>query len=211
MNLNHATNALFHNYIIRRLFSVLLVGVLYTLIVVAAQLPSSKKPEIVMSKGMQITAETPNGAITITALSELERTYAWDSCSGTITMIPRTKRWYGSLGLYYPGPGEHWKDCNGISRAVVEEGQQHFNSLEAALAWISKRFEAPRIQYVYRDDGLLVTWGKNLPRKQLNVEVWQILINGEKPSHLNGSNNNKISVKTLSEIELQALTAQNDK
>jgi len=28
--------------------------------------------------------------------------------------------------------------------------------------------------FVYRSDGLMVGWGKNLARKQLSVEVWQI-------------------------------------
>ncbi len=38
--------------------------------------------------------------------------------------------------------------------------------------------------YVYRDDGLMVGWVKDLPRMMLDVEVWQILVDGKKPGRL---------------------------
>lgn len=153
----------------------------------------AKKPrhEIVMTPGMKITAITQVGRITITAIDNLTRSYTWEGATRSVEMYPRGERWYGSLGLYYPGPGDHWKPHNGISRAVVEEGQQHFKSIQEALKWIKERAWMP---FVYRDDGLMVGWSKTLPRRQLNVEVWQILINGKKPQHLPGSRNQAITV-----------------
>lgn len=106
-------------------------------------------------------------------------------------MFPRTKRWNDSLGLYYPGPGNHWKPHNGIARGVVEEGQQHFKTVDEALKWIAGRTWPP---LVYRNDGLAVGWMKNLSRKQLNVDVWQIYIDGKKPANLPGSPDDKITV-----------------
>jgi hypothetical protein len=106
-------------------------------------------------------------------------------------MWPRAERWYGSLGLYYPGPGDHWKEHNGITRGVVEEGQQHFKTVEESLKWVRSRTWQP---YVYRDDGLMIGWSKTLPRRQLNVEVWQLYVDGKKPQRLPGSNNKKIIV-----------------
>jgi ankyrin repeat protein len=147
--------------------------------------------EIVMSPGMVITATTPAGTIVVTAVDDLTRSYSWEGATRSVEMWPREERWYGSLGLYYPGPGDHWKAHNGITRGVLEEGQQHFKTVEEALQWIHSRTWMP---YVYRDDGLVVGWSKTLPRRQLNVEVWQILINGKKPHRLPGSQDSKIVV-----------------
>lgn len=57
------------------------------------------------------------------------------------------------------------------------------------MKWLKERMWQP---YVYRDDGLVVMWGKTPERNQLNVEVWQILINGKKPAKLPGSSNEAI-------------------
>ena len=143
--------------------------------------PVPAKNEIVMSPGMTITAETPVGKITITAGKGLKRSYTWEGATRSVEMSPRDERWYGSLGLYFPGPGEHWQEHKGITRGVVEEGQQHFKSEAEAIKWIKGRSWMP---YVYRDDGLVVGWSKTLPRRQLKVEVWQILISGKKPQRL---------------------------
>ena len=66
--------------------------------------------------------------------------------------------------------------------------------------------------FVYRDDGLMVGWDKNLPRKQLGVEVWQILIDGKKPKRLPGSQDDKIVVETVETetVPLVKAVASND-
>lgn len=151
--------------------------------------------EIVMIPGMQITALTADGPLTITCGEGLKRSYTWEGATRSVEMWQRDKRWYGSFGIYYPGPGDHWKMHNGISRGVVEEGQQHFQSEEEALAWLRRRKFMP---HVYTADGLVVGWGKTLPRRQLNVDVWQIYINGRKPEALPGSQDDKISVRVPS-------------
>jgi len=178
---------------------VLALGALFVAYPTSAQPPAKpaateRKPpknETVMSAGMRIEATTPVGTIAVTAVDELTRGYTWEGATRSVEMTPRAERWYGSLGLYYPGPGEHWQMHKGISRAVTEEGQQHFKSADEALAWIRGRTYMP---YVYRDDGLVVGWSKVLPRRQLSVEVWQILVEGKKPAHLLGSQNDKIAV-----------------
>ncbi len=147
-----------------------------------------------MPRGMRIAATTSVGTIKVTALDELTRSYTWEGATRAVQMVPRPKRWYGSLGLFFPGPGEHWRDHKGITRCVTEEGEQRFKSVEEAQEWIKKRTWMP---FVYRDDGLMVGWNKNFPRKQLSVEVWQILIDGKKPTQLPGSENQKIVVETV--------------
>jgi hypothetical protein len=149
-------------------------------------------PELVMQPGMTITAETKTGSISVSAARDMKRTYTWEGASRSVTLLPRKERWYGSLGAYYPGPGEHWREHNGITRGVLQEGQQHFESEQEALDWLRK--QSGYYSTVYRDDGLVVSFGKTLPRRQINVEVWQILIHGAKPQKLPGSDNTKINV-----------------
>jgi hypothetical protein len=158
--------------------------------------PVPARNEVVMTPGMKITATTTAGKITINAGKGLKRSYTWEGATRSVEMEPREERWYGSLGLYFPGPGEHWKNHKGITRGVVEEGQQHFKTTDEALKWLGERKWMP---YVYRDDGLVVGWNKTPARRQLNVEVWQILINGKKPTKLRGSQDDKIKVEVPKE------------
>jgi hypothetical protein len=144
--------------------------------------------EIVMPPNSTITATTKTGTIIIQSGKGLKRFYTWDGVTRSVAMTPRSERWYGSLGMYDPGAGCNWMPKhNGISRGVLEEGRQHFKSIDAALDWI--KTQAGYYPIVYRDDGLLVGFGKNLSREQINVDVWQILVGGKKPKMLPGSCN----------------------
>ena len=159
--------------------------------------PANGAPnELVMTPGMSITARTRTGTVTVTAGHGLKRTYAWEGASRSATLWPRSERWYGSLGAYHPAPFEPWREHHGITRGVVEEGQQHFYSENKALAWI--RQQIGFYPTVYRNDGLLVSFGKVLERRQINVEVWQLFIRGRKPHRLPGSQNTAIQVSTES-------------
>ena len=169
-----------------RVILLLCTGVLASTGVIGAPI------ELVMQPGMTITAQTNTGIIAIIPGPNLMRTYAWEGASRSAMLFPRTERWYGSLGAYYPGPGDHWAEHNGITRGVLQEGQQHFGSEQQATDWLRK--QSDYYPTVYRDDGLVVSFGKVLSRRQLNVEVWQILIQGAKPQKLPGSDNSKINV-----------------
>ena len=146
--------------------------------------------ELVMKPGDSIVAQTPSGTIKIAADDELTRTYTWEDASRSARLWPRPERWYGNLGAYYPGPGEHWQEHHGITRGVLQEGQQHFDSEEDALTWIRKPWHQQ--WSVYRDDGLFVLFAKVPERHQINVDVIQILIRRHKPTTLPGSQNDKI-------------------
>ena len=155
------------------LLCILLIGLSF-----AALASKIAKIELVMSEGMEIKAKTQNGEISIKAGKGLNRSYIWDGAVRTAELWPRKSRWYGSFGAYYPGPGLHWKNHNGIKRGVLDEGQQNFETVEEALAWLKLPYNS---DCVYRDDGLVVCYSKNLERFQLNVSVWQIYIGGKKP------------------------------
>ena len=163
--------------------------------------------ETVLSPHTEISAITANGKITIASGKGCKRYYTWDGTTRWVIMIPREKRWNGSLGLYFPGPGDHWKPHKGITRGVLEEGQRHFDSVEKAVEWLEELKEAQALDagqhmsYVHSRDGLVVGWGRALHRNQLNVKVWQILIKGEKPNDLPKSIDDAITVRSLQEQE----------
>lgn len=151
------------------------------------------KNEIVMNEGMSIKVSNSYGEMEITAGKGYVRNYTWNGATRSAELIPRKSRWNGSLGIYFPGEGNHWKEHDGITRAVLEEGQQHFRTVEEATEWIKKE---NHWGYVYRDDGLVVGWDKMTGAGgTLGVSVWQIFINGQKPTFLTGSQNTKITVE----------------
>ena len=152
-----------------------------------------KENEIVMTEGMKITATNSWGTMTITAGKGLERSYTWEGATRSVIMIPRKERWYGSLGIYSPG-ADTWKEHNGITRGVLEEAQLHYESVDRAIKFL--KHPSRLNDAVYTDDGLVVYWSKTSGGGgTLSVEVWQIYINGEKPTRLPGSQNDKIIVQ----------------
>ena len=136
------------------------------------------KNEIVMNKGMTITAITPAGAIIIAAGKGLKRSYTWDGATRSFITSPMRARWFGSMGIRHGAAvGDHWKEHNGITRGFFEEGQQHFDTIEDALEWLKIPYNSNNC--VYKNDGLVVCYSKNLKRSQINIYVWQILIGGK--------------------------------
>jgi hypothetical protein len=179
------------------------VLILSSLALLPAALADDAKPqtgrlpatcEVVMSPGMKITATTSMGTIVVTAADELTRSYTWDGATRAIEMQPQKSRFFGSLGLFHDGITVHWREHHGIARCSTEEGQQDFKTVDELMKWIK---EPERLKPVYRNDGLTVGWYKDLPRKMLDVQVWQILINGKKPTRLPGSQDDKIVVETV--------------
>ena len=150
--------------------------------------------EVVMTEGMKISASNGYGTLTVTAGKGLERSYTWAGDTRSVMMWPRKERWNGSLGIYFPGEGNHWKEHDGITRAVLEEGQLNFKSQDDLVSYIARYGD--RRSYVYNDNGLFVSWNK-FPGAggTLSVLVWQFYINGEKPTRIAGSQNEKIIVE----------------
>jgi hypothetical protein len=152
------------------------------------------KTEFVMVPGQTITATTPVGTIEIYADDWLKRSYTWEGATRSVVMWPRDKRWDGSLGVYFPGPGRHWKEHHGITRGCVDEGQRHFPSEDDAAFWIQSQIRMYGMPYVCSRDGLVVGWMKVPEREQLDVSVWQIMVNGKKPTTMPGATDGPIRV-----------------
>jgi hypothetical protein len=152
-----------------------------------ALLPST---EFVLTEGMKITATTPNGTVVITAGEGTERTFSGEGWSKKRHLIPRSTRWYGSLGLYDPADSS-----TPHGRVLVDEGRQFFATESEALRYldaISAYFKP-----VFSSTGLVVGY-KVVPfaggEPTRSVEVWQIYINGKKPHSLRGADDSAIRV-----------------
>jgi hypothetical protein len=152
----------------------------------------SRTNETVMVPGMRITADVSNSRIAIEAHEGYERSYTWDDATRSAILAPRKIRWYGSFGIYSPGVGNHWRSNGGITRGVLEEGVLWFKTTEDAVNWLKDVQSLNNC--VYSKGGLVVAWEKVPARKQLNVDVWQLMIGGDKPAALPGSRDEQIKV-----------------
>jgi hypothetical protein len=155
--------------------------------------PIPAENEVAMAPGSTITAVTVYGTISIKAGNGLNRCYTWDDETRCVEMWPRLGRWLGSMGIYFPAPGEPWADNHGVTRGVLEEGVQWFSSVDEASAWMKKN--GTWVPFVFRNDGLAVAFRKEPSRRQMNVDVWQIMINGVKPTALPGADDRSITVE----------------
>ena len=162
-----------------------------------------------MSPRMRITAKTSVGTIAITAVDQQTRSYTWDGADLFGRAVARESEVLRRRRLYYKGTGEHWRGHHGITHCLTKESNKLFITLEDAMAWIK---EPERASFVYRGDGLMVGWGKTADPKRLTVEVWQILIDGKKPTQLPGSQDDKVVVETVETetVPLVKAVASND-
>ncbi len=154
---------------------------------------SSAARETVLKTGQKLVAETKSGPFAIEAGTGFVRSYEWDSgkCKRSVELWPRSERWYGSYGIYFPGPGDHWKNCGGVSRGVLEEGQMHFESDAEAKAWLEET-QKPCLangplgcEVVVGNDGLVLELAKVPNRRQLNASLFQVYVKGSL-AHLPG-------------------------
>jgi hypothetical protein len=141
-------------------------------------LPST---EAVMSPGMKITVNSRGHVLTVGAEEGAVRTYTWSGATRRVRLAARTERWYGSLGLYQDAD---FKAVDGITRGVLQEGQMHFRSEDAAVEWLTNPYNQKFLEYT--KTGLAAGWYLTPLRQQINVDVWQIYIEGKKPSALRG-------------------------
>lgn len=144
--------------------------------------------DAVLSEGQSVEASNKNGTIKITYISPTKRRYDWDGTSRVVKMIARTEPFQGKQGLYEPA------DSLGLNpfavRLVVEESVRNFDSedeLRAALIQSSAIAD-----WVYTGDGLVVGFGRAPSRKQINVDLFQFLLQGQKPFGLVGARPDQI-------------------
>lgn len=153
--------------------------------------------EAVLTDGMKVCASTEQDSICIEASTCNKRTITWDGKVRSINLVPRKERWLGTLGLVAPKqPNNYWKDKDEITAVEITEAEIRYKNVEDAVRGMDYPDDYT-INVVYNDNGLLFQWRKSvLPdgMKILDLMIFQILINGEKPKSLPGSQNDKIVV-----------------
>lgn len=145
--------------------------------------------ETVMPAGMKIIVTNSSGTMEIKEAGGFQREYAWPSGTKTFRLFGREKRWCGSRGAYRPYG-------DGTLHAVLEEGQQHFDTIEGAVAWLA--WQCRWNQLKWTSDGLVVGWKEQRRESDgfiaLTVDVWQLYILGRKPFNLPGASNGSLLV-----------------
>jgi hypothetical protein len=103
-------------------------------------------------------------------------------------MIPREEPFDRKLGLYEPA--DSWGFVFWKERLVVQESVIDFENLDEIEAFL--RQTKDYMDWVYSSDGLVVGFGRTPARKQVNIDLWQLLLRGEKPKELTGSKSDAI-------------------
>lgn len=144
----------------------------------------SVDPNAVLDAGETFEFRNRNGVMKIHAGSHRDRTFTWDGATRSVLMEVRKERWYGALGLYFPGTGDHWKEHKGVTRGVLSEETRDFANLAEFETWLKNQQDWYDAKHT--PDGLVAGWGINLERQQLNVEVHRITIAGKRQESLKG-------------------------
>ncbi len=145
---------------------------------------------------MHIKATNKNGTVSIDYIGPLKRRFRWDGHDEERILIPRESRWLGALGAYDPADAWIWEVWK--IRIVAEDSQLHFDSMSDIDKWLYQ--SSGVLDWVYTDDGLVVGFAKNPSRRQVNIDVYQLYLKGEKPKKLKGSRPENIIVSYGGEL-----------
>jgi hypothetical protein len=162
---------------------------------VLTHIQTDAEPELVLYDGSVIEARNAGSSVSITAGANLVRTFAWKGCSLESHPSPRRSRWFGSMGVYDPAAylgGPITKQCDGIFRTVTQEGQIHFDDEEFLREWLRR---LPTRPTVLTNSGLVVSWDFVPSRRQLNVDLWLVCLNGKPATWLAESSDSSVTVK----------------
>lgn len=150
---------------------------------------------VVLKPGQSVEATNKFGSVKISYVSPLKREFKLDGQARTVELIARPSPFLGERGLYDPA------GCLVIGmplcetpRLVVEEATHDFDSYDQAYAFLHQGSAV--MDWVYTSDGLVVGLGREPGRDQVNVEVRQLTIHGQKPVGLRGARNGNIRLAT---------------
>jgi hypothetical protein len=180
------------------------------LLLVAHILSVQAAQELVMHDGASIEANKDGSLIKVVAGRGFDRSYELDGCKLKSNMSARHERWFGSLGIYDPAGSLGFsffssRECKGISRTVVQEGQIHFDDMHFADEWIRRQQRAAGKdgKVVWTTSGLLVAWRAVPGRAQMSVDVWLMCFRGQPFHRRDGATDN--AVATLANPSGQAI------
>ena len=145
----------------------------------------------VLKPGEAVEANNSNGKVRITYVAATKRRYEWDEKSRVVTLIPREEIFGGKLGLYEPA--DAWALPFRKDRLVVQESIINFESVSEIEAFLVQSKDY--MDWIYSDDGLVVGFGRTPARRQVDIDLWQLLLQGQKPTKLKGAQNAAIRLK----------------
>jgi hypothetical protein len=145
--------------------------------------------ETVLHPGQAIEATNRFGTVKISYVNPVSRRYEWDGRKRTVKLIARDTRFRGMLGIY--DPADSWF-FSLSTRLVVEEAIRDFKNEEEIYAFL--REGSAVMDWTYTNDGLVVGFGRTPSRTQINIDIWQIMIRGNKPSNLIGAHPERIKL-----------------
>jgi hypothetical protein len=177
------------------------VGVVLICVLIAIASSGAHDPvtESVLPNETTLRVHDGEGLFSVTAVSPTVRTFTWPHGRvATVTLISRgtTTRWQGSFGLYHPSAelrGTNWSEIG-----VFEEAQAHFSRQSEAIKWLARgRAFHGSSTFLWTHDGIAVFMHEEQsPRvaadRVLQVDVWQLCINGQRPSMLPNASDNAI-------------------
>ena len=140
--------------------------------------------EAVLHPGESITAANKFGTVRVSYVSSTKRRFEWDKQAEVVTMIPREERFMGKLGLYEPAG--RFVSLPGDVRLVVQEATRDFEDYGQLYAAL---YESGAVMdWAYTRDGLVVGFSRTPERgNQIDVDVYQFLVQGRKPRDLKGA------------------------
>lgn len=147
--------------------------------------------ETVLAPGQQVHATNRLGTVTVAYLSPTKRRFEWDDDSRVVQMIARPQRFRGMLGLYEPAS----TFLALRTRLVVQEAIRHFETYDQIYAALYEG--SALLDWVCSSDGLVVGFGRNPDRKKVNIELFQFLLQGRKPTALEGARNDDIRLTAI--------------
>jgi hypothetical protein len=171
------------------------VGTLIGILSIAACNMANKEPPVrgeVLGPDQRVEAVNKNGKVTISYVTAATRKYEWDGKGKVVKMIPRDEPFQGKLGLYQPS--ESWGLNPFEVRIVAEEAVIDFKNEDEMYAFL--RQSDSYLDWVYTTDGLVVGFGKAPSRKQINIDLYQLLVRGKKPIGLKGARQNAIRLNS---------------
>ncbi len=159
--------------------------------------PSAQTNEVVMCPGGAIAVDIGRSSFSIKSTGLTAREVETSRYKIDIALIPRNERWYGSFGLYNADAGDSH------THVVMEEGFQHFSSIDELQYWID--YERRQVPLEYTSDGLVVEGRYQIrpsgvsegPESAMSISVWRLLINGERPVGLAGAHDERFRVISL--------------
>lgn len=164
---------------------VAIATILLALVAGCREQPTAPVREVVLRPGESVTATNKYGTVRISYVAATKRRFEWDQGAQTVTMTPRPERFMGKLGLYEPGSG------GGGVRLVAQEATRDFEDYDQLYAAL--RESSAVLDWVYTRDGLVVGFGRTPHRGgQVNVDLYQFLVQGRKPTGLKGSREERI-------------------